>query len=166
IRDGFTRRDFVAAGAATAVAFPSAARGAKKVRKRAASDIVNVAMIGAGGMGAANGANLVKSPGVNIVALADVDFEHVARSMLGDNGQPNADREPLKAAYEKAAKYSDYRKMLDSRKDIDAVVIATPDHHHAAAAKMAMERGIHVYVQKPLTYSVHEGRVLLELAEK
>src|SRR4051794_264455 len=129
IGTGFTRRDFVATGAAAAAAFPSAATGARKVRKRAASDIVNVAMIGAGGMGAANGANLVKSPNVSIVALADVDFEHVARSMLGDKGQLNAEREPLKAAYDKAAKYSDYRKMLDRRKDIDAVVIATPDHH-------------------------------------
>lgn len=168
LHDRFSRRDFIGAGGAAVAmaAFPQTANAARKQHKRRHGDIVNVAMIGAGGMGASNAANLLKSPNVNIVALADVDFEHVARSMLGDNGQPNPERQPLQAAYEKAAKYADYRKMLNSRKDIDAVVIATPDHHHAAAAKRAMERGIHVYVQKPLTYSVHEGRTLLRLAKK
>ena len=49
---------------------------------------------------------------------------------------------------------------IETAGDIDAVVIATPDHHHAVAARMAMERGLHVYVQKPLTYSVNEARTL------
>ena len=165
-----TRRDFVGTGAAAVGAsLLTGAAGAKpkeKKRKRAPSDIVNVAMIGAGGMGATNGGNLVKSASVNIVAICDVDFEHVAQSLMGENGQMNPERKALKDAYDKAAKYSDYREMFDAQKDIDAVVIATPDHHHAFAAKMAMQRGLHVYVQKPLTYSVHEGRVLLDLARK
>ena len=71
-----------------------------------------------------------------------------------------------RSSIDKAAKFADYRRMFDLQKDIDAVVIATPDHHHAVAAKMAMERGIHVYVQKPLTYTVEEGRTLLKLARK
>lgn len=159
----FTRRDFVATGAAALGLAATPASAAPRKRKGAASDLVNVAIIGAGGMGASNANNLVSQ---NIVALADPDFEHVARAFLDDKGQPNPERVALKAAYDKAAKFADYRKMFDQQKDIDAVVIATPDHHHAVAAKMAMERGIHVYVQKPLTYSVHEGRVLLDLARR
>ncbi|MFL6734010.1 MAG: Gfo/Idh/MocA family protein [Sphingomicrobium sp.] len=162
-----TRRDFVGTSAAAlGASLLTGAAGAKskdKKRKRAPSDIVNVAVIGAGGMGSNNAANLTSQ---NIVAIADVDFEHVAKSLMGENGQINPERVALKEAYDKAAKYSDYREMFDTQKDIDAVVIATPDHHHAFAAKMAMERGLHVYVQKPLTYSVHEGRLLLELARK
>jgi predicted dehydrogenase len=157
----FTRRDFIATGTAALGVAAAPASAAPKKRKRTPSDLVNVAIIGAGGMGAANANNLVSQ---NIVALADPDFERVASAFLDDKGQPNPERAGLKAAYDKAAKYADYRKMFDVQKDIDAVVIATPDHHHAVAAKMAMERGIHVYVQKPLTYSVHEGRVLLALA--
>jgi predicted dehydrogenase len=160
----FTRRGFVATGAAAASAalVPAPAFAAKKKAPRP-SDLVNVAIIGAGGMGAANAVKLV---GQNIVALADPDFEHVAKAFLDDKGQPNPERVALKPAYDKAAKYADYRRMFDMQKDIDAVVIATPDHHHAVAAVMAMERGIHVYVQKPLTYTVEEGRKLLELAAK
>jgi len=161
----FTRRDFVATGAAAlgALSFSDLAEAAPRKRKRSPSDLVNIAIIGAGGMGAQNATNLVSQ---NIVALADPDFEHVAAAFLDDKGQPNPERVALKAKYDVAAKYADYRRMFDTQKDIDAVVIATPDHHHAVAARMAMERGIHVYVQKPLTYSVHEGRVLLELARK
>ncbi len=122
-----------------------------------------MAIIGAGGMGASNAVKLI---GQNIVALADPDFEHVAKAFLDDKGQPNPERVALKPAYDKAAKYADYRRMFDLQKDIDAVVIATPDHHHAVAAAMAMERGIHVYVQKPLTYTVEEGRKLLDLAAR
>ena len=156
-----TRRAFLGrtAGAAAAVALPHQALA----RPLSPSDRVNVAVIGAGGMGASNMANLISQ---NIVALADPDFEHVAKSFATDQGQARPERAELKAAYDKAAKYADYRRMFDKSRDIDAVVIATPDHHHAVAAKMAMERGLHVYVQKPLTYTVREGRVLLDLARK
>ena len=54
--------------------------------------------------------------------------------------------------------------MLDKEKDIDAVTISSPDHTHAAAAVYAMERGIHVYVQKPLTHNIYEARLLTEMA--
>jgi len=66
----------------------------------------------------------------------------------------------LQDQFARAARYSDFREMLDRQKDIDGVVIATPDHLHAVVAKAAMDVGKHVYVQKPLTYSVHEARVL------
>jgi len=132
-------------------------------RVLAPSDRVNIAVIGAGGMGASNMAKLTSQ---NIVALADPDLAHVAKSFVGGQGAPIVERLPLKQAYDRAAKHADYRRMFDAHKDIDAVVIATPDHHHAVAARMAMERGLHVYVQKPLTYTVREGRVLLDLARR
>ena len=159
---GMTRRDWLGGTAATAglLTVPGSAAAKRRIRP---NDRVNVAVIGAGGMGAQN---MAKLTGQNIVALADVDFAHVAKSFVDDKGAMRADRVELKAAYDRAAKFADYRRMFDARKDIDAVVIATPDHHHAIAAKTAMERGLHVYVQKPLTYTVREGRVLLDLARR
>ena len=144
-------------GAAAALALPASARA----RRLAPSDRVNLAVIGAGGMGANNMKRLTDQ---NIVAAADVDFDHVAKSFVDAKGATVADMIPLRAAYDRATRYADYRRMFDRQRDLDAVVIATPDHHHATAAKMAMERGLHVYVQKPLTYTVREGRVLGALA--
>lgn len=154
---GFTRRGMIAATGA-AIASPALAQR----RRLSANDKVNVAVIGAGGMGASNMTRLLSE---NIVAACDVDFDRVNRQMLDRHFRPIPERVPLQAAYDKATRYSDYRRMLDAQKDIDAVVIATPDHHHAVAAKLAMERGLHVYVQKPLTYTVEEGRRLLALAK-
>jgi predicted dehydrogenase len=155
------RRGLLAGAAATAglLAVPGEARA----RKLKPSDRVNVAVIGAGGMGAQNMSKLTSQ---NIVALADVDLAHVAAAFVDKTGAATPARQPLKDAYDKAEKFADYRRMLDSRKDIDAVLIATPDHHHAVAARWAMERGLHVYVQKPLTYTVREGRTLLDLARR
>ncbi|MBM7408129.1 MULTISPECIES: Gfo/Idh/MocA family protein [Sphingomonas] len=159
--NGLTRRDWLGGAAATAglLAIP----GQAAARRLRPSDRVNVAVIGAGGMGAQNMAKLTSQ---NIVALADVDFDHVAKSFVDNKGVARPEMQPLKAAYDRAARFADYRRMFDARKDIDAVVIATPDHHHAIAAKQAMERGLHVYVQKPLTYTVREGRTLLEVARR
>ncbi len=157
MRTGTTRRGLLAGVGAAAFAAP--ALGA--TRKLAASDRVNVAVIGAGGQGSAN---MAKLTGQNIVATADVDYGRVWRSLLDRQFQMIPDRQPLKDAYDKATRYTDYRRMFDTQKDIDAVLIATPDHHHAVAARMAMERGLHVYVQKPLTYTVEEGRRLLAMA--
>jgi predicted dehydrogenase len=158
---GLTRRGWLGGAAASAglLALPQQAAA----RRIAPSDRVNVAVIGAGGMGAQNMAKLTSQ---NIVALADVDFAHVAQAFVDDKGVAKPEMQPLKAAYDRAEKFADYRRMFDGRKDIDAVVIATPDHHHAVAAKTAMERGIHVYVQKPLTYTIREGRTLLDLARR
>jgi hypothetical protein len=153
-----TRRGLMAAAAGAALA--GAARGAP--RKLSPSDRVNVAVIGAGGQGASNMTKLVDQ---NIVATCDVDYDHVAARHAGPALREMPERAPVKAAYDKAPRYTDYRRMFDAQKDIDAVLIATPDHHHAVAARMAMERGIHVYVQKPLTYTVEEGRKLLALAQ-
>lgn len=160
---GWSRRGLLRGGAALAAfaAMPGCAHA--QGRRVGPGDRINVAAIGAGGMGATNMSNLVAE---NIVAYADPDLGRVDRSLRDGDGKLRPEREALKAAYDSAEHFADYRKMLDTRKDLDAVVIATPDHHHALAARMAMERGLHVYVQKPLTYSVQESRMLHDLSRK
>ncbi len=116
----------------------------------APSDKLNIAGIGVGGVGKRNLANV--APTENIVALCDVDWEGRAASAF--KTYPNANR------------YKDYRVMLDTQKDIDAVIIATPDHTHAVISMEAMRRGKHTFTQKPLTHTVHEARVLRAAAKK
>ena len=148
---GISRRDFMG-GAAAVAAFtivPSHVLGAGG--KVPPSDKLNVAAAGAGGMGAKNIENISGENGENIVALCDVDDARAAETY---DKFPNA------------KKYRDFRRMLDRQKDIDAVIIATPDHTHAVIAMMAMKMGKHVYVQKPLTRTVYEARMLTEAARK
>lgn len=143
-----TRRQFLNAATAAA-AFTIVPRhvlgGANQTPP---SEKLNIAGVGIGGMGKGNLAACSKD---NIVALCDVDDKYAG---------------PIFERYEKAKKYRDFRKMLEKQKDIDAVIIATPDHSHATIAMAAMKMGKHVYVQKPLTWSVHEARVLTETAKK
>lgn len=115
----------------------------------APSDKLNIAGIGVGGMGLANLKNLASQ---NIVALCDVDWKYASGAA---------------ATFPNAKKYWDWRKMFDEMgKDIDAVVIATADHTHAIIAAHAMTLGKHVFLQKPLTHSVYESRLLTKLAKK
>jgi len=115
------------------------------------SEFIRVGFIGVGSQGISNMRAIIK----NAVAVCDVDKNNVAKAkkLVEDtNKRP-------------CAVYSDYRKMLES-KEIDAVLIATPDHWHALPAAHAMEAGKDVYCEKPLTLTVHEGQVLLKLARK
>src|SRR5688572_25875732 len=133
------------------------------------SDRLNVAVVGTGGQGASDASELVVG-GENIVAICDIDFGYVdssiARRTKDRAGKPVPAMMKLQEAYAKAKRHADFRRMLESQKDIDAVLIATPDHLHAVVAKTAMELGKHVYVEKPLTYSVHEARVLRDTAKR
>ena len=125
--------------------------GAARARYRSPNEKLSIAVIGAGGKGAGDTDHCAEL-GENIVALCDVDENTL-------NGR--------KQTYSQAKLFRDYRKMLDEiGRNIDAVVVATPDHHHAFAAAMAMKMGKHVYVQKPLTHSVYEARYLRNLARK
>lgn len=149
-----SRRDFIknsAMGAAGAMAFtilPSEVFG-KTLGHVAPSDKLNIAGIGIGGVGRRNLKNMSTE---NIVALCDVDWDYAMKTF---NDYPSAKR------------YKDWRKMFDEMgKDIDAVLVATPDHTHAVIAATAMTLGKHVYVQKPLTHSVYEARLLTKLAKK
>ncbi|HUG41316.1 MAG TPA: Gfo/Idh/MocA family oxidoreductase [Longimicrobiales bacterium] len=165
---GITRRKFVGDVAKVSLAatiVPRHVLGGPGYQ--APSDTVNVAIVGAGGMGMQNAEGLLSQ---NIVALADVDFNYVERSLRDrrDSDEPeNAEKgRRLTEAFNAARRYADFRVMLDEQRDIDAVVVATPDHTHAVIAKAAMEAGKHVFVQKPLTWSVYEARVMLETARR
>jgi predicted dehydrogenase len=148
-----TRRTFLAESATAATATVATAMFVPRhavagSRTLAPNEKLNVAGIGIGGMG---GHNLSMCADENIMALCDVDSK-LAGGVF--------------ARYPKAKRYGDFRTMLDQQKDIDAVIVATPDHTHAVAAMAAMRRGKHVYVQKPLAHSVYEARVLTEAARK
>ena len=168
------RREFVRTGAASvagAVFAPTLVpRHVLGRGFRAPSDTVNVAGIGVGGQGMWNLSAM--SSQANIVAMADVDWGYVAESFderatyTEDDGSPAfPELADLRALYDRTPRYADFRRMLDERgRDIDAVVVATPDHTHAIAALTAMGMGKHVYVQKPLTYSVEEARMLKHAA--
>jgi predicted dehydrogenase len=134
---------------------------------QAPSDTVNFAVVGFGGMGSGNAMTLAATEQLVVVCDVDQEFaEKNAKDKLRPNRNnevnPNAVR--LNDQFPKAAKYADFREMLQKEKGIDGVVIATPDHLHAVVAKAAMDLGKHVYVQKPLTWSVHEARVLRQAA--
>ncbi len=115
------------------------------------SEFIRVGFIGVGNQGTSNMRAIIK----NAVAVCDVDKAHAAKAkklVEGTNKRP-------------CAEYTDYRKLLEN-KEIDAVLIATPDHWHTLPAAQAMEAGKDVYCEKPLTLTVHEGQVLLKLARK
>jgi predicted dehydrogenase len=193
-KEKITRRKFVAGttGAALgAMIVPRHVLGGAGYN--APSDTVNFALIGCGGQGKTDAVELVTG-GQNLVAMADVDFAYVDREVVartrvrpfrqpGGPGGPPPDPQmlermqriaeqraqqmvKLQEAYNKAKRYADFRKLLEQQKDIDAVMIATPDHTHAIIAKAAMELGKHVYCEKPLTWSIQEARVLRETAAR
>src|SRR5574341_749055 len=112
------------------------------------SDKLNIAGIGIGGQGAWDLQNLESE---NIVALCDVDSEYAARTFQ---------------RYPKAKPYRDFRIMLEKEKNIDAVLVATPDHTHAIISMYAIKMGKHLYCEKPLTHTVYEARKIAEAARK
>ena len=147
-----SRRAFLAATGGMALGFTIVPRhvlgGAGYL---APSERVNVAGIGAGGMGGGDIANHARN-GENIVALCDVDDQRGAGSFQ---------------AFPQARRYKDFRVMFDKEaKNIDAVTVGTPDHIHAVAAMAAIRLGKHVYCQKPLTHTLHECRELTKAAHK
>ena len=115
---------------------------------KAPSDRLNIAGIGVGGQGYSD-LRFVETE--NIVALCDVDQDYASNTFK---------RWPM------AKQHTDYRLMLEQQKDIDAVMIATPDHSHALAALLAMRAGKHVFLQTPLTHSIYESRILADNAKR
>jgi predicted dehydrogenase len=145
------RRRFIytTSAAASGLLLPvNLVRAAAKPRRVSPNEKLNIAAVGAGGQAATD---INGCAAENIVALCDVD-----QKRLEERG----------AKFPKAKLFRDYRKMLEEMKEIDAVTVSTPDHHHAFAAMMAMKLGKHVYCQKPLTHSIWEARMLRETAAK
>lgn len=117
----------------------------------APSDKLNIAAVGAGGKGYTDLLNVWNNGSSHISAICDVDWNMAAQAF---------------EKFPKAKKFKDYRKLLEEIKDIDAITVSTPDHTHAVITLAAMQLNKHVYVQKPLTHSIHEARVLTEAANK
>ncbi len=142
----FSRRVFVK-GVSAAVAGSWILPNSRSAWSYQANERLNLAIIGAGRRGQAN---LEAVTGENIVVICDVDERRAAHSF---------------AMYPQAKKYHDYRRLLDEMdREVDAVVVSTPNHHHAPASVMAMRRGKHVYCEKPGAHSVYEARLATEVA--
>jgi len=144
-----SRRKFLnlsAVAASSLMILPRRVLGGKQYV--APSDKLNIAGIGVGGQG---GGDIARMASENIVALCDVDWERAARTFKKFPDTP---------------RYRDFRIMLEKQKDIDAVVVGTPDHVHAVAAMTAIHLGKHVFCEKPLTHTVFEARTLAESARR
>src|SRR2546421_9937421 len=128
-----------------------AAVAAQRRSTAAANDKIGVGIIGCGGMGRSDLTDFHKQPDVEIRAVCDVFRPAVeqARAMTANQGEM----------------YGDFRRVLD-RKDVDAVVVATPDHWHALIMTMACDAGKDVYVEKPISHNVREGRLMVEAARR
>jgi predicted dehydrogenase len=121
------------------------------------SDQVNIGAVGLNGMGWADLSSALKVPGVNVVALCDVD-QNVLTKRMSDLAAGKIDTSRIKL-------YSDYRKLLE-QKDIDAVLIGTPDHWHALIMIAACQAGKDVYVEKPCGNSIGECRAMVAAQQK
>ncbi|MFW6170925.1 MAG: Gfo/Idh/MocA family protein, partial [Planctomycetota bacterium] len=141
-----TRRQFLSATTSAVAGFTILPNSGSAFAYQA-NEKLDVAIIGAGGRGAAN---LQRVKDENIVALCDVDQRRAANSF---------------ARYPAAKHYADYRKLLDELEhQLDAVVVSTPNHIHVPASVTAMQMGKHVYCEKPLAHSVQEARLAANVA--
>ena len=150
---GINRRRFIYSSALASAAVLAGCRTndpatTARINYKSPNEKLNIGGIGVEGKGAGD---IEGCRGENIVALCDVD-----ETKLTGAGQK----------YAGAKLYRDYREMLEKQKDLDAVIISTPDHHHAPAAIRAIHLGKHVYCQKPLTHTIWEARQLTEAARK
>jgi predicted dehydrogenase len=135
------RRQFLRGSAAAGIGFWIAGSALAAENKPVApNERLRIGIIGAGGRGRDNMGGVAGEPGVEIAALCDTNARNLAA-----------------AVHPKAKKFDDWRKLVEQR-DVDAVIVSTPDHHHALAAVAAMKTGKHVYCEKPLAHSVYEAR--------
>jgi predicted dehydrogenase len=156
-RRNFIKTSLVAAGAVAGSDAIGEVLGAPAVGNvLGANDQISIGVIGCGGQGRWNMTDFSKQPDARIIALCDV-YEGSIKRTLSEKG--------LGLDPAKVSTCKDFRQVLD-RKDIDAVLISTPDHWHALPAIMACQAGKDVYVEKPLALTVREGRMMVEAARK
>lgn len=176
---GMTRRSFVRgslAAAAGLTILPACATSPRIGRRPRPSGRINIAVIGTGGQGLGNIRRLLRFEDVQVVALCDVNqFSDYSAFYYGgvaglapalDEVESFYAEQAKSGSYKGCATYGDFNEMLDRESDIDAVLVATPDHVHAVACMAAINRGKHVYCEKPLAHSIHEVRVVTEAARK
>ncbi len=191
---GVSRRHFIETAAITGAGLTIVPRHVLGKGFTAPSDLLNIATVGIGGMGH-NNTMAVGSQNIVAICDVDWDYAQKSidryaqqleqrrnpQNQGGGNqrgAQAQGPQDPARAPVPvdvmqrvveqvaKAKRYSDYREMLAQQKDIDAVIVATPDHMHAPIALAAMDLGKHVYVQKPLCWSVEEARALAKKAKE
>jgi len=120
-----------------------------------ANNRINVGVIGCNGMGWANTMSILKNEDVQLIAICDVDQNVIDRRL----------NEISKNSNHKIATYSDYRELLDNR-DVDVVIIGTPDHWHCKMMVDSCEAGKQIYVEKPIANTIEECQIMLQAAEK
>ncbi len=157
------RRQFLGSASFSAAATLAAPMAFAQEKQPAGNDKIVVALVGCGGMGNANLTDFVKVPEVEIAALCDPDQGRFANSMKII--------EKAGRATQNVKTYEDYRKLIDELKDLDAVIIATPDHHHAYALIHACYagkggKGLDVYCEKPISHNIVEGRAMVNAVQK
>lgn len=164
-QESLTRRQFLKGVAAVAMSAPyiitSAALGAPG--RRAASDRINVAAIGVRGRGNSLMRQVIERGDAQIVAVCDVD-KKVRDGRVKQVAGAYA-KQTSRGSFTGIAGYNDFRELM-ARKDIDAVIIATPDHTHAIMAIAAANAGKDIYVEKPMTHSIKEGRAMVEAVRR
>jgi predicted dehydrogenase len=144
------RREFLIETAAAAAALGFAGRNARAQTSPGANERINMGFIGLGGMGSGRLEQFMEHPDVNVTALCDVDESHL-RNAVGMVDKTRGKRPPT---------FHDFRKLLE-QKDVDAVCVATPDHWHALPTILACKAGKDVFCEKPLCYSIGEGRAMV-----
>jgi predicted dehydrogenase len=147
----FNRRQFLGAAAVGAATLAHSSLGAEKP----AATTLNLGLIGCGGYGMTNVRAALKSGGVRITALCDVDREHLEKS-AAEIERTQGSRPKLFHRHED----------LIALPDLQAVIIATPPHWHALQLVAAVERGLDVYCEKPLSYDIREGRAMVRAVER
>ena len=146
------RRDLLKSAVFGALAAPrSGARTPPAASRAAPGDRIGIGMIGVGSFGMANLRQFMRHPDVEIVAVCDVDRMALERARDMADGRPST--------------YGDYRRLLEDR-DVDAVVITTPEHWHAIMSIDACEAGKDVYVEKPAAHHIRDGRLMVEAARR